>query len=274
MANNTELSLLASGITALSPIKDCKDGQCPLFSNGTYFKLPTYQYGQVPGLTVSMWIKPSNTSGANARIFEMSDSTKTSIMAMYREGWSSKLGFSVTRGGKSTTFVTEDDKSWDDSGVWKHVTWAMGPKAGSLGQPAWTIYIDGSLIATLDGPYLEAVDLDSSYIGRAASGSEGQYFGYIDSFVVMPLDLSAGEVQLLFLVSKLIFCSLVTRRMNSIMGRRYFSHHWITGRHDWFYYTSTKCAIPDDMTGLQKVLTYDMDLALYTFSNCVKSDKI
>jgi hypothetical protein len=24
------------------------------------------------------------------------------------------------------------------------------------------------------------------------------------------------------------------------------------GRHDWFYYTSTKCAIPDDMAGQQR----------------------
>jgi hypothetical protein len=26
----------------------------------------------------------------------------------------------------------------------------------------------------------------------------------------------------------------------------------VTGRHDWFYYTSTKCAIPDDMAGQQR----------------------
>jgi hypothetical protein len=25
----------------------------------------------------------------------------------------------------------------------------------------------------------------------------------------------------------------------------------MSGRHDWFYYTSTKCAIPDDMAGQQ-----------------------
>jgi hypothetical protein len=26
----------------------------------------------------------------------------------------------------------------------------------------------------------------------------------------------------------------------------------VPGRHDWFYYTSTKCAIPDDMAGQQR----------------------
>jgi hypothetical protein len=30
------------------------------------------------------------------------------------------------------------------------------------------------------------------------------------------------------------------------------SAHDLIGRHDWFYYTSTKCAIPDDMAGQQR----------------------
>jgi hypothetical protein len=93
--------------------------------------------------------------------------------------------------------VTVEDKSWDDSDVWKHVAWSLGSKSGSLGQPSWTIHIDGNLTATLDGLYVDAVDLDSAYIGRAASGSQGQYFGYMDSFMMFPVDLSGNEVYLL-----------------------------------------------------------------------------
>ena len=219
MANMTELSLLASGITALSPIRECKDGMCARFINGSWFKLPTYKYGQLAGMTVSMWIKPSNVSGADARIFDMSNSDKTSRMAMYRDGSSSKLGFSVTRGGKTTTFVTVEDKSWDDSDVWKHVAWTLGPTIGSLRQPSWSIYVDGNLTATVDGFYPEGVVLDSSYIGRAAPAaaaaatggggetrrqavaSEGQFLGYMDSFMMYPEALSDNEVRLVYLVS-------------------------------------------------------------------------
>jgi hypothetical protein len=34
----------------------------------------------------------------------------------------------------------------------------------------------------------------------------------------------------------------------------------LVGRHDWFYYTSTKCAIPDDIFASN--LTYDVQMVL------------
>lgn len=219
MGNKSELSLSASGITAFPPMTECgRDGLCPKFISGVSFKLPSYKYGELAGLTMSMWIKPSNESGANARIFEMSNGAKTSTVAMYRDGSSSRLAFSVSRGGATKTFVTVEDKTFQ-ANAWKHVAWTLGPTIGSLRQPSWSIYVDGNLTATVDGFYPEGVELDSSYIGRAAPAaaaaatggggetrrqavaSEGQFLGYMDSFMMYPEALSDNEVRLVYLVS-------------------------------------------------------------------------
>jgi hypothetical protein len=215
MANNTNLNLSAIGITTFSPVKDCNDGFCAKFVSGTHFKLPTYRYAQQSGLTVAMWIKPSNESGAGSRIFEMSDADGTTSVAMYRNGTSSKLGFSVKRGGSTSMFVTVENNTWK-SWAWQHVVWTLGSESGAFGQPVWNIYIDGSLTATVDGLYPSSVDLDSSYIGRAKSAGQGQYLGYMDSFMVFQHELSGNEARLIFLVSTFVFTSLAVFRARHI----------------------------------------------------------
>ncbi len=39
----------------------------------------------------------------------------------------------------------------------------------------------------------------------------------------------------------------ISIRMHEYMGCYCSYKHAEAGRHDWFYYTSTKCAIPDDI---------------------------
>jgi hypothetical protein len=40
------------------------------------------------------------------------------------------------------------------------------------------------------------------------------------------------------------------------------------GRHDWFYYTATKCAIPDDMVGL------NIPVPFYVFERTVSQNAL
>jgi hypothetical protein len=46
--------------------------------------------------------------------------------------------------------------------------------------------------------------------------------------------------------------STIPSQLPSTHSRDTQNHSRQAGRHDWFYYTSTKCAIPDDMAGQQQ----------------------
>jgi hypothetical protein len=199
--NASDLNLLATGIAKLAPANECLHSPCVEFpSSGGFFRLPTINFGQLPGLTISVWIKPSSTSGSSARIVDISSASSGAQIVVSRLGTSSKMRFSVQRPELGSVAVETLDGTFEPN-VWKHITWTLVPKTALRVTAEWRIYVDGTLVKVFNGLYAVNQTLTNAFVGRSNISDHGAFVGYMDSLMIFSVALTANEVRVVMAVS-------------------------------------------------------------------------
>ncbi len=208
----SSMDLSANGISRLAPATECKVGQCVLLPNtatGGFFNVPAYNYGQHPGLTVSLWFKPMPTSGSWARIIDFGPSTHDKNWLLARHSSFGGFQFNVRRPGNADTYalMTQSSSSWVEN-RWQHIVWSLKPTSATKDMADWVIYLDGVKTYTWTGYYPANELMQASQIGRAGTAGEAstKTVGYMDSFMVFPFDVTDVEAWLLYTVSSLHVC--------------------------------------------------------------------
>jgi hypothetical protein len=79
---------------------------------------------------------------------------------------------------------------------WTHAAWTLEPKNDEKFLATFKVYINGTLVGTLDDAFYPVnIPLTSSRIGTSAGGN---YYGYIDSFMAFPAVLTDAEVKTVY----------------------------------------------------------------------------
>ena len=188
------LDLSSFGVTDLTPSSDCKDGTCVRLSQGKYLRVPSHNFGQYNGLSVSLWFKPLESATIGGRLFDFGSAAE--INNMYITHNTDGLWFIVRslNGGPAdfSTYVTTT--GWQ-VGSWTHLVWVLMPSR------TWKIFINGELAATVANVnFVADATLTASYIGWSNWAGETGFNGYMDSFMIFATALSDQEARGLYTV--------------------------------------------------------------------------
>jgi hypothetical protein len=99
----TGMSLSPRGMV-MGTREECMDGICPKFRTGfNFLAVPAYDFSIHPGLTFSVWFKPTGCSGDWCRVFDMRDPDSTMNVQLLRQQSLSYFYVQVRRPGQSTS---------------------------------------------------------------------------------------------------------------------------------------------------------------------------
>jgi hypothetical protein len=124
-----------------APSSECKSNKCLYLDGTNYLQMPSHNFGQYPGLTISLWFKDNADTKKFERIFAIANGAGDGEMHIKRKDDYDHLEFTVSnsagyssndRALLATTFVT---------GVWTHIVWTLSKRTATTAY--WSIYING-----------------------------------------------------------------------------------------------------------------------------------
>jgi hypothetical protein len=145
------------------------------------------------GITFSLWVKLSSSSGASAHIFAFVDgsgNTYSNLVRILKNGANNTVYFQIVKPSVNTNYLTTG--SYFDN-AWHHFVWTIS----STG--VWTVFIDGvnqniSVTATT----IPNVSWTRRVIGYPWFSSDGWLIGNIDEFRIYNKVLLQSEILYLY----------------------------------------------------------------------------
>jgi len=154
-----------------------------------YVTLPTSISIPSSGLSVTAWIKPSNTT---ATIFELANGASSDNIIFGINN--TYLTATVYYG--STPYTITDSTTSLSTSSWSHVAFTIS----NTYPPAWTFYLNGNVITNKirNTIYPNVTVRSLNYIGKSTNSSYTPYSGYIDDFRVYYNVLMPSEVNTIY----------------------------------------------------------------------------
>ena len=143
------------------------------------------------GITISLWVKLSSTSGSYSRIFDFSTgvSPATSFL-IYKNSTSTNIGFRIVINSAVTDYATTGANYFNNT--WVHIVWSISTTG------AWKIYINNSLVSNNLTCVVPNITYDNRFIGRSPFTSDGWLVGEIKDFRIYRSVLADIDVSELY----------------------------------------------------------------------------
>jgi hypothetical protein len=190
----------------MAPALDCKQSTCAMFDSPAFFTFPAHNFGQyAAGLTFSLWFKPSADGGAGSTLVDFGKGgDQNNNIAFGRYVSTSFMQFQVYSPRKFQYRMFSPEFSWEVNG-WTHLVWTLAPRttrtlAGDALQADWRLYIDGAVVSSFTGIMPADDVLTNNFIGKSSNAALSSFDGYMDTFAVYGVALSAAEALFLFMV--------------------------------------------------------------------------
>jgi hypothetical protein len=191
----TGMNLTLVGNVVQAPVENCRVGTCAQFSNAGYFRFNTFNWGQHPGLTFSVWFKPLAAAGDYfARIVDVD----VAFIARYADTTNMEFTTRALQAGGSYTYNSfyTTGGEWQ-VGVWKHTAMTLNSAGNHM-----VIYFNGQQAYSTVKPYPQSRDIYPAYIGEGMfQDNNGHFTGYMDELFVFNYALKPAEVLALYNVS-------------------------------------------------------------------------
>ena len=143
------------------------------------------------GITISLWINLSSTSGRFSRIFDFSTGVNpTTLFALYKISTTTDFRFRIGTNAVYTTYDTTGANYFNNT--WFHIVWSIS----STG--AWKIYINNSLVSNNLTCLIPNITYDNRFIGRSAFTADGWLVGEIKDFRIYRSVLADSDVSELY----------------------------------------------------------------------------
>lgn len=155
-------------------------------STGSYIDVSNWNVDTSDGFTVSLWAKPTTSSGSSwQRFFDFGNGPASDNIVFAQNANTDEVFFEVYNGG-STTKIIAPPGSWK-VGSWQYYAATIEADGNA------TIYIDGNPVAT--GLTNKPINMARSnkYIGKSNWG-DNYYQGYMDDLRVYSRALSQSEI--------------------------------------------------------------------------------
>ncbi len=167
-------------------------------------RLPEHNWGVYPGLTLSMWFKPSASAGSSACLLDFGNGANMNNIVAGRSESSTRMVFYIVTSPASQVSALSRLGVWmvDE---WHHFSWILSRVNSTYTD--WLIHIDGVLDTRLSGVFPINDLLQRNFIGRSnyAPSESMTYYGLIDSVYIHGVALSSAEVELLFTVRACVY---------------------------------------------------------------------
>jgi hypothetical protein len=174
----------------------CKDLSCAYFPSGSYYTLPSFNFGASPGLTFSVWFKPMTDSNY-ARVFDFGNGTNSFNIVISRQQRSDiLLLLLVSPAGNEYARIPG---AWKLN-EWRHLVWTL-ERVESSTASWWSVYVDGMLAIKVLAKHPVDGTLVSNLVGKSNWVADGPFAGYMDSFYMIPSAIGWNDVRSFYAVS-------------------------------------------------------------------------
>ena len=163
--------------------------------------MPAYNFGQHAQLSFSMWYKPLDGSGDNARLLEFGNGEGDNNIVLCKSGATNKLGFMTYRKSEGAAVSRQQNTPLDAWFVneWRHVAWTMSATTGM--ESSHSMYIDGEFVASAILYHPDNIMLQKNYIGKSGWSDVGSTQAMMDTFEFYSVVLKPAQIATLIQVS-------------------------------------------------------------------------
>ena len=143
------------------------------------------------GITISLWVKLSSTSGNYSRIFDFSTGVgPTTAFLIYKNSTTTDLVFKIIINGGVVDYTTSGINYFNNT--WYHIVWTISSSGN------WNIYINNILLSNNLTCVIPNITYGNRFIGKSAYTADGWLIGEIKDFRIYRTVLNRNDISELY----------------------------------------------------------------------------